>query len=63
MKRIVTRKKHTTQEVAVGVLTIGGVRRAGPGREVPVGIRVCLQDPIGGLWPPVNPPNPPKSHW
>ena len=63
MKKIVMMRKYTTGEVAVGAWLTGGVRRAGPGIEVQVERGVCLRDLIGDLWPPVNLPDPPKSHW
>lgn len=56
-------RKYTMQEVAGEAWLIEGVRRVGQGIEVQVERGVYLHDLIGDLWPLVNLPNLPKSHW
>jgi len=63
MKKIVTMRKSMTQEAVVAVWSVEGVRRVGQGIEVQAERGVCPHGLIGDLWPPVNLPNPPKSHW
>lgn len=52
-----------TREAAVAVWSVEGVRRVGRGIGVQAERGVCPHGLIGDRLPPVNLPNPPKSHW